>query len=245
MENEIDLSYYAKVHSIESFGTVDGPGIRFVLFLQGCSLRCKYCHNRDTWDMSGGEYKSLDDILDKILKYQNYMKYSGGGVTVTGGEPLLQVKFLLALFKKLKQEEIHTCIDTSGMVSLTPDIRELLTYTDLVLLDIKHIDDKKCKELVGFSNKRELEFAKYLSDNNIPMWIRQVLIPGITDDEKDLLRLKDFINSLSSVEKVELLPYHSMGRYKWTKLGVPYELDNIKEPTEEQVKRAKRILGII
>ena len=245
MENEIDLSYYAKVHSIESFGTVDGPGIRFVLFLQGCSLRCKYCHNRDTWDMSGGEYKSLDDILDKILKYQNYMKYSGGGVTVTGGEPLLQVKFLLALFKKLKQEEIHTCIDTSGMVSLTPDIRELLTYTDLVLLDIKHIDDEKCKELVGFSNKRELEFAKYLSDNNIPMWIRQVLIPGITDDEKDLLRLKDFINSLSSVEKVELLPYHSMGRYKWTKLGIPYELDNIKEPTEEKVKRAKRILGII
>lgn len=244
MEKEIDLSYYAKVHSIESFGTVDGPGIRFVLFLQGCSLRCKYCHNRDTWDMSGGEYKSLDEIVEKILKYKNYMKFSGGGVTVTGGEPLLQVKFLLALFKKLKEEEIHTCIDTSGMISLTPDIRELLSLTDLVLLDIKHIDDEKCKELVGVSNKRELEFAKYLSDNHIAIWIRQVLIPGLTDYEEDLIRLKNFINSLSSVEKVELLPYHSMGRYKWTKLGIPYELDNIKEPTEEQIKRAKKILEI-
>ena len=150
-----------KIHSIESFGTVDGPGIRFVLFLQGCHLQCKYCHNRDTWDIKSGEYKSLDDIFEKIKRYKNYMKLSGGGVTVTGGEPLLQVKFLIELFKKLKQEGIHTCIDTSGIVAITDDIKELLKYTDLVLLDIKHINDEKCKKLLGVSNKRELEFAKY------------------------------------------------------------------------------------
>ena len=147
-KKDIDLKYYAKVHSIESFGTVDGPGIRFVLFLQGCHLQCKYCHNRDTWDMNGGEYKSLDDIFEKILKYKNYI-YPNGGVTVTGGEPLLQVKFLIQLFEKLKKENIHTCIDTSGMAALTPDIKKLLSLTDLVLLDIKHINSDKCKNLVG------------------------------------------------------------------------------------------------
>ena len=171
---EKDLRYYAKVHSIESFGTVDGPGIRFVLFLQGCHLQCKYCHNRDTWDMNGGEYKSVDEIVEKINRYKNYIIPSGGGVTVTGGEPLLQYNFVLELFKKLKEEGISTCIDTSGMVALTDGIKEVLKYTDLVLLDIKHIDDEKCKDLVGVSNKKELEFARYLSDNNIKMWIRQV-----------------------------------------------------------------------
>ena len=190
---EKDLSYYAKVHSIESFGTVDGPGIRFVLFLQGCNLQCKYCHNRDTWDINGGEYKSLDEIVEKIKKYKNYIIPSGGGITVTGGEPLLQVKFLIELFKKVKQEGITTCIDTSGMVNITTDIKELLQYTDLVLLDIKHIDDEKCKQLAGTSNKKELEFAKYLSENNIKMWIRQVIVPGYTDDEKDLIKLKEFL----------------------------------------------------
>ena len=186
---EKDLRYYAKIHSIESFGTVDGPGIRFVIFLQGCHLQCKYCHNRDTWDITGGEYKSLDEIIEKIKKYKNYIMPSGGGVTVTGGEPLLQVKFLIELFKNLKKEGINTCIDTSGMVDITDDIIELLKYTDLVLLDIKHINDEKCKQLVGKSNKRELEFAKYLSDNGIKMWIRQVIVPGYTDDEEDLLKL--------------------------------------------------------
>ena len=166
---EKDLKYYAKVHSVESFGTVDGPGIRFVLFLQGCHLQCKYCHNRDTWDMNGGEYKSVDEIIEKINRYKNYMMPSGGGVTVTGGEPLLQHNFVLELFKRLKEEGIPTCVDTSGMVALTDGIKEVLKYTDLVLLDIKHIDEEKCKELVGFSNKRELEFARYLSDNNIKM----------------------------------------------------------------------------
>lgn len=244
MGEDLDLNYYAKVHSTETFGTVDGPGIRFVLFLQGCHLRCKYCHNRDTWEISGGEYKSLEDVYQKILRYKNYIIPSGGGVTITGGEPLLQVKFLIELFKKLKDEGIHTCIDTSGMVSITEDIKEVLKYTDLVLLDIKHIDDEKCKELTGISNKRELEFAKYLSDNNIPMWIRQVLVPGVTDDEQDLKKLKQFIENLKTVEKIEILPYHNAGRYKWKKLGFEYEFDNIREATEKDIKRAKDILEI-
>lgn len=240
----MEAELYAKVHSIESFGALDGPGIRFVLFLQGCTLQCKYCHNRDTWGINGGEYKSLEEILEKIKRYKAYMKFSNGGVTVTGGEPLLQVKFLIELFKKLKQENIHTCIDTSGMVNITDDIKELLQYTDLVLLDIKHIDDEKCKKLVGFSNKKELEFAKYLSDNNIKMWIRQVLVPGYTDNENDLLKLKQFINSLKTVEKVQVLPYHSMGKFKWEKLDTKYELEGVRDATQEDVKKAEKILAI-
>ena len=244
MEKDLDLRYYAKVHSTETFGTVDGPGIRFVLFLQGCHLKCKYCHNRDTWDISGGEYKTLDEIFDKIIRYKNYIVPSDGGVTVTGGEPLIQVKFIIELFKKLKENGINTCIDTSGMFPITDDVKEVLKYTDLVLLDIKHIDDEKCKDLVGFSNKKELEFARYLSDNNIHMWIRQVLVPTLTDDEEDLKRLKEFISSLKTVDKVEILPYHSTGKYKWKELGLKYELENIREATNEDVKRAKEILGI-
>ena len=241
---EKDLKYYAKVHSVESFGTVDGPGIRFVLFLQGCHLQCKYCHNRDTWDLNGGEYKTLDEIFEKIKRYKNYIIPSGGGVTVTGGEPLLQVKFLIELFKKLKEEKITTCIDTSGMVNITEDIKEVLKLTDLVLLDIKHIDDEKCKKLVGLSNKKELEFAKYLSENNIKMWIRQVLVPGYTDDENDLLKLKEFISTLKTVEKIQILPYHSMGKFKWEKLGVKYELEGVRDATQSDVDRAKKILNI-
>ncbi len=241
---EKDLRYYAKVHSVESFGTVDGPGIRFVLFLQGCHLQCKYCHNRDTWDMNGGEYKSVDEIIEKINRYKNYMIPSGGGVTVTGGEPLLQYNFVLELFKRLKEEGISTCVDTSGMVGLTDVIKEVLKYTDLVLLDIKHIDEEKCKELVGVSNKRELEFAKYLSDNNIKMWIRQVLVPGYTDDEKDLLKLKDFLSTLKTIEKVQILPYHSMGKFKWKNLGLEYPLEGVRDANQQDVDRAKKILGV-
>ena len=241
-DNE-DLRYYAKVHSLETFGAVDGPGIRFILFLQGCHLQCKYCHNRDTWDMNGGSYKSLDDIFDMIMKYKNYIT-PNGGVTVSGGEPLLQVKFLIELFTKLKKKKIHTCIDTSGMVAITDDIKHLLSLTDLVLLDIKHIDSKKCKDLVGFDNKLELEFAKYLSDNNIPIWIRQVLVPGYTDDQNDLLKLKEFISSLNTVQKVEILPYHSIGKYKWTNLGFEYALEGVRDANNEDVQRAKKVLGI-
>lgn len=242
MENK--LNNVAKVHSIESFGTVDGPGIRFVLFLQGCSLKCKYCHNRDTWDMTLGEEKTLEEIIEKVKRYKTYMKLSGGGVTVTGGEPLLQVKFLIEFFKRLKEENINTCIDTSGMFNITEDIKEVLKYTDLVLLDIKHIDDEKCKDLVGFSNKKELEFARYLSENNKKMWIRQVLVPGYTDDEKDLIKLKEFLATLKTVEKVQILKYHSMGKYKWEKLGQKYELEGVRDATLEDEERAKKILGI-
>jgi len=243
MEN-FDRTKYAKIHSIESFGTVDGPGIRFVIFMQGCMLKCKYCHNRDTWDICGGTLTSADELLDKIERYKSYILPSGGGVTVTGGEPLLQAKFLITLFRELKKRNIPTAIDTSGMVDITDDIKELLSLTDLVLLDIKHINDEKCKELVGFSNKKELEFARYLSDNNIPVWIRQVIVPGITDNEDDLLQLKDFINSLNNVKNIELLPYHELGKSKWKNLGLNYELEGIPSATNKDIEKAKRILEI-
>ena len=235
---------YGRIHSLESFGTVDGPGIRFVIFMQGCALRCKYCHNRDTWDANGGSLTSIEELIDKIERYKNYILPSGGGVTVTGGEPLLQAPFLINLFKELKKRGIPTAIDTSGMVDITDTIKELLLLTDLVLLDIKHINPEKCKQLVGFSNEKELAFAKYLSDNNIPIWIRQVIIPGITDDKEDLLKLKSFINSLKTVKNIELLPYHELGKSKWENLGLNYELDGIPAATSEDINRVKKILGI-
>jgi len=239
-----DKTTYAKIHSVESFGTVDGPGIRFVIFMQGCMLKCKYCHNRDTWDICGGTLTSSDEILDKIERYKSYILPSGGGVTVSGGEPLLQPKFLITLFKELRNRNIPTAIDTSGMVNITDDIKELLTLTDLVLLDIKHINDEKSKELVGFSNKKELEFARYLSDNNIPVWIRQVIIPGITDNKDDLLELKDFINSLQNVQKVELMPYHELGKFKWQNLGLEYKLEGVPSATSKDIERVKEILEL-
>ena len=217
-------------------------GIRYVLFMQGCHLKCKYCHNRDTWNINCGKYISVTEVVEKVLRYKNYLIPSGGGITVTGGEPLLQPKFLINLFTKMKEEKICTVVDTSGMVDLTEDIKKVLSLTNLVLLDIKHIDDEKCKNLVGFSNKKELAFARYLSDNGIRTWIRQVIIPGLTDDKDDLLKLKEFISTLKTVEKVELLQYHSMGKYKWKELGVKYELENIPNATEENIKRAKKIL---
>ncbi len=241
---EYDRNKYARIHSIESFGTVDGPGIRFVVFMQGCNLKCKYCHNRDTWNVNEGNIISLEELLDKIERYKSYILPSGGGVTVTGGEPLLQSKFLINLFSELKKRKIPTAIDTSGMVDITNDIKELLKFTDLVLLDIKHINDEKCKNLVGFSNKKELAFARYLSDNNIPVWIRQVIVPGITDNKDDLIQLKEFINSLKNVKKIELIPYHELGKYKWKNLGLKYELDEISAATNEDIKRVKSILGI-
>lgn len=232
----------AKIHSFESFGTVDGPGIRFIVFMQGCPLKCKYCHNRDTWDTSGGTEYSIDDVIEKISHSKPYMDSSNGGVTVSGGEPLLQVEFVTELFQKLKSMNIHTALDTSGSLPVTEKIQELLKYTDLVLLDIKHIDNEKCIQLTGVPNTNTLNFAKYLSDNNIPIWIRQVLVPGFTDDENDLKQLKKFIDTLQSVEKVEILPYHDLGKFKWKELGVKYELENIKSPTQEQISKAKEIL---
>ena len=233
-----------KIHSIETFGTVDGPGIRYVIFLQGCHLRCKYCHNRDTWDTTIGTPEKVSELVQDIQKYSDYIKFSKGGVTVTGGEPLLQPKFLIALFTELKKLGYHTALDTSGMFPLTPEVKQVLSLTDLVLLDIKHIDDEKCKDLVGFSNKLVLEFANYLSENGIKMWIRQVIIPGITDDENDLIRLKEFLQTLKTIEKVELNPYHTLGVYKWEDLGLEYPLKGVRQANNEDIERAKRILGI-
>ena len=239
----MDIENYAKVHSVETFGTVDGPGIRLVIFMQGCHLQCKYCQNRDTWDINSGTYINVDDLVSKIQNYITYISPKGG-VTISGGEPLLQPYFLISLFKKLKQLNIHTAIDTSGMVEITDPIKELLSLTDLVLLDIKHIDPIKCKDLVGFSNEKELAFARYLSDNNIPIWIRQVIVPGYTDNKEDLIKLKKFLSTLKTVEKIELLPYHNFGKYKWEALGKKYLLDNIKPATQEDIDNAKKILGI-
>lgn len=234
-----------KVHSFESLGTVDGPGLRYIIFLQGCPLKCKYCHNRDTWEFknAGTEY-SIEELIYKIQRFETYIKASHGGVTVSGGEPLLQTKNVTVLFKELQSLGIHTALDTSGALPMTDEIKELLCYTDLVLLDIKHINDEKSIELTGVSNKNELDFAKYLSDNNIPMWIRQVLLPGYTDNENDLKDLKKFIDSLKTVEKVEILPYHDYGKFKWEELGKKYELENLNSPTEEQINKAKEILEI-
>lgn len=233
-----------KIHSIETFGTVDGPGIRFVVFIQGCTLKCKYCHNRDTWDLKSGKEISIDELLEEILKYKSYMDNSGGGVTVSGGEPLVQAEFVTELFKSLKKLGIHTALDTAGSLPISDKIKELLKYTDLVILDIKHIDDEKAKKLTGFSNKNNLEFAKFLSDLKIPVWIRQVLVPGYTDDESDLQNLKRFIDSLKNVENVEILPYHNLGKFKWEEIEGKYELENVSSPTNEQIQKAKNILGI-
>ncbi|MBE5744821.1 MAG: pyruvate formate lyase-activating protein [Clostridiales bacterium] len=235
-----------RIHSFESFGTVDGPGIRFVVFLQGCPLRCQYCHNPDTWGAGGKEY-SVEDVVNRALKYKNYFG-NGGGVTVTGGEPLLQLEFVTELFTALKEKGLHTCIDTSG-ITFHPDDKEnvekhkkLLSVTDLVMLDIKHIDDAACKKLTGQSNKNTLAFARFLSDNHTPIWIRQVLVPTITDDDGVLQRTRAFIDTLTTVERIEVLPYHTLGVVKYEKLGMEYPLQGLEAPSKERVENAKRIL---
>lgn len=238
----MDKQNYAKIHSIETFGTVDGPGVRFVCFFQGCHLECKYCHNRDTWDINGGKYISVDELFNEIMKYKTFIS-PNGGFTASGGEPLLQPYFLIALFKKLKAAGIHTAIDTSGMIEITDTIKELLSLTDLVLLDIKHIDPIKCKDLVGSSNEKELAFARYLSDNNIPAWIRQVIVPGFTDNKDDLLKLKAFVNSLNNVKKIEFLPYHNLGEYKWEELGFEYSLKNVRPANDEDIQKVKNFFA--
>ena len=239
MEN--DFGY---IHSIETFGTVDGPGIRFVIFMQGCPLKCLYCHNRDTWKTNTGNKTYISDLVAEIKRYLPYMKASGGGVTVSGGEPLLQSKFIINLFKELKKENIHTALDTAGSLPINKDVEELLKYTDLVLLDIKHINDEKAKLLTGFSNKNNLDFAKYLDLHHIPVWIRQVIVPNYTDDKDDLLNLKKFISTLSNVEKIEILPYHDLGKFKWKELGFDYPLENVRTANNDDIKRAKDILDI-
>lgn len=232
------------IHSFETFGAVDGPGIRFVIFTQGCNLKCKYCQNRDTWCHQGGTIYSVRQVLNKIERYKNYIIPSGGGVTVSGGEPLLHLEFLTALFKELKKQGISTAIDTSGVFYLTPGIKEIIDLTDLFLLDIKCINDKICEDLTGVSNKKELEFSRYLSEHEKHMWIRQVLVPGYTDKEEDLLKLKEFLSTLKTVDKIEILPYHDMGKFKWENLGLKYPLEGVPTATDKDVEKAKKILEI-
>lgn len=232
----------ARIHSFESFGAVDGPGIRYVIFMQGCALKCKYCQNRDTWNLNGGMEYTSDELVAKVSRYKNYFAVSGGGVTVSGGEPLLQMNFLIEFFSKLKSLGIHTAIDTSGSFAITEDMKKLIDLTDLFLLDIKCINDEICKDLTGVSNKRELEFARYLSEQGKDIWIRQVLVPGYTDKEEDLKDLKEFLSELKTVKKVEILPYHDLGKFKWIELGCKYELEGVPTATSKDVERAKQIL---
>lgn len=239
-----------KIHSFESFGTVDGPGIRFVVFMKGCPLRCKYCHNPDTWNVSGAREMTDDEIVNNVLKYRSYYG-DKGGITFSGGEPLAQIEFVTQVFKKLKAYSIHTCIDTSG-ITFNPDSEEsvkkheeLMKYTDLVLLDIKHINSKQHKLITGQGNENVLAFAKFLSERGVKTWIRHVLVPSLSDDDQALYDLRDFISSLNTVEKVEVLPYHSMGKVKYDNLNIPYPLKDEVPPTKERVANAKKILGVI
>jgi len=235
------MTIKGRIHSFESFGTLDGPGIRFVVFMQGCPLRCLYCHNRDTWDAGGGQEYTPLQVIDEMKKYIDYIRFSGGGITVSGGEPTLQADFVTEVFKLAKGMNIHTALDTNGFADVEK-VEELLRYTDLVLLDIKHAVEEKHKLLTGVSNEKIIRFTEYVDEQGIPIWIRYVLVPGYTDDEEDLKQAAKFIGRLKTVKKVEVLPYHSMGAYKWEKLGQKYELEGVREPNATEVQQAKKIL---
>lgn len=236
------------IHSIETFGTVDGPGIRYVIFTQGCLLRCQFCHNADTWEIGTGKQMSVTEIMNDLVSYLPFIQSSGGGITVSGGEPLLQIPFLLELFKECKKKGIHTTIDSSGGCFSTSklfldQLNELLLYTDLILLDLKHINRKKHIQLTGMANDHILEFAKFLSDKKVPVWIRHVLVPSVTDDQEDLQTLGEFIGTLENIQKIEILPYHKLGVYKWEALGLEYPLKQIEPPSDEKVEFAFKLLA--
>ena len=232
-----------RIHSSESFGTVDGPGLRYVLFMQGCPMRCLYCHNPDTWRFDGGREMTADEVLAEYKK--NEMFYKNGGLTVTGGEPLLQIDFLVELFKKAHEMGIHTCIDTSGTTFDESDeeyiskLDLLMQNTDLVMLDIKHIDAEKHRELTGHSNERVLAFARYLEEKKIPTWIRHVVVEGYTDSEKDLFRLGEFIGSLKNVTALDVLPYHTRGAAKYKEMGIKYRLEGVPSLSKTAAAQAK------
>lgn len=247
-----------KVNSWESFGAADGPGLRYVIFLQGCHMRCKYCHNPETWSLNGGEEISAEDAFKKVMRYKNYWgsnfdKAKGritGGITISGGEALLQIDFVTEVFRLAKEQGVHTTLDTSGNPFTFEEpfkskFDKLMEVTDLFMLDIKEIEDDKHKELTKWTNINILEMAKYLSDNGKEMWIRHVLVPGITDDEVGLKKLKSFVDDLKTVSKVEILPYHTLGLEKWKNLKIDYPLEGVKTPTKEEVKKAEELLGIV
>lgn len=236
------------IHSVESFGSVDGPGVRYIIFLQGCHMRCRYCHNPDTWAMKDkNSYEETPaETLKKALRYRSYWK-DNGGITVSGGEALLQLDYVTELFRLAKAEGVHTTLDTSGNPFTHEEpffskFNELMKYTDLFLLDIKHIDSEKHKALTHWDNSNILDLARYLSDNGKKMWIRHVLVPGYTDDEGDLEKLRDFVKSLKTVDRFEILPYHTLGVFKWKELGMDYTLEDVAPPTGEQIERANNIL---
>ena len=234
------------IHSKESFGTVDGPGIRYVLFMQGCPMRCLYCHNPDTWKIGSGEAVEAEDIIEEYYKNRHF--YKDGGITVTGGEPLLQIDFLIKLFSLAKAKSIHTCIDTSGITYTEKDtdyrkkLDRLMELTDLVMLDIKHIDPDHHKRLTAHSNERPLAFAKYLEEKNIPVWIRHVVVEGYTDNEEHLFALGRFIGRLKNLRALDVLPYHNMGITKYQEMGIPYPLENTIATSKEKASEAKNII---
>ena len=236
------------VHSVETFGLVDGPGVRYVLFLQGCRMRCRYCHNPETWAFSQENAQTPREAFDAAYRYHNYWK-NNGGLTVSGGEPLLQIDFLTELFRLAKQKGVHTALDTCGQPFTAEGpfyqkFRELMQYTDLVLLDIKEWDSARHKALTGHPNENILALAQWLSDHGKPFWVRHVLVPGLTDDEAALRATGAFLKTLRTVERVEVLPYHTLGLFKWEKLGIPYTLADAPTPTAEEVRRAETLLGI-
>lgn len=229
-----------RIHSFETCGTVDGPGIRFVIFMQGCPLRCQYCHNPDTWDSSKGNEFSVDELIEEIVKYRSYMNFSGGGITITGGEPLLQAEFILELFKRCRALGIHTALDTSGFI-FNSAAKAVLEYTDLILLDIKSINPETFTKVTSANIDSVLTFAKYASDSFIKTWIRFVLVPGLTDNLDEIEMLSKYINSISSVERIEVLPFHKMGEYKWEALGYQYQLKDTESPSTSLVSEVKEI----
>jgi len=233
------------IHSKESFGTVDGPGIRYVLFMQGCPMRCLYCHNPDTWKIEGGNEITVEEIIEEFNKNRAF--YAKGGITVTGGEPLLQLDFLIDLFKRCKEEQIHTCIDTSGVTykkekEYVEKLDILLKHTDLVMLDIKHIENDNHKALTGHGNENILAFAKHLEEKNIPLWVRHVVVEGYTDKPEDLNKLGEFIGKLKNLKGLDVLPYHTMGVNKYKELGIPYRLDGVASLSQEKAKQAKEYI---
>ena len=235
-----------RIHSIETFGSVDGPGIRFVTFLKGCHMRCKFCHNPDTWDTNGGEAKTADELLSQALKYKTYWK-KGGGITVSGGEPLLQIDFLIEFFKKAKSKGVHVTLDTSGSPFTRKEpffskFNELMKVTDLVMLDIKDINEDEHKILTGCSNSNILDMAEFLSETNKPVWIRHVLVPGGSDNDEQLIKLDEFIKTLNNVDRVQVLPYHNLGIFKWEQLGIDYPLKDVEPPTKERIENANKLL---
>ena len=231
---------------MESFGTVDGPGIRYVVFLQGCPMRCLYCHNPDTWQPNIGQKKSVDEILKEYESYRPFLKK--GGLTVTGGEPMVQLDFVIELFTEAKKKEIHTCIDTSGILFSEENqmylnkIDKLLKVTDLVMLDVKHIDEEEHKKLTGHSNKNILAFAKYLDKEEIPVWIRHVVVPGITFRRKPLERLGEFLGELHNVKALDVLPYHDLGKVKYEGLKMEYPLSETKPLDKADAIKARNII---